>query len=875
MFSSLGHLASRRWIVILIGWFLCFGTIKFVAPNWKDAARDGEFDHLPKEMDSIRGEKRFAEAFPEDLLASSAVIVIRREAGPLTDGDDDDNDLAFIEYGIRDGLLQIQNEIDEQVLQEQLDIRQSELGEEKFRQQKEQLRREIEAQLAEGPISDSRITQITQIRSPSDEMIGEALLSEDGHAALVIVELSKKFLEYGNRPTIDKIEQLIAVPGGTLFKKGKPEDGGIPPGLVLRLAGTATVGRDMLIARDDSAAATETWTVGLVILLLALIYRAPLLALIPLITVGVANEVSLSLASLLSQYNARFHVDSESLLFGFRTFVEMNVYITVILYGAGVDYCLFLIARYKEELDRGANLDEAVSAAVAKVGSALVASATTTAFGIGMMVLAEFGKFRNAGIAIAMSLIVVLIASLTLTPALLRMFGRAAFWPHIRSERINATAGWISGSTLMAKLIESNPMRSGWEKIADAVTLRPAKLWGITLALMLPFALVGALFWNDLSYGLLSELPPESESVVGTAAVAKHFPEGTVGPLTVLLENDQVDFGAPDHPPVINNLVARIKEKQTELGIHDIRWSVDPLGSKNRPRGGTPTEIIYRRGLIRAKGPEYYVTQVEGRAGNATRLDIIFNTDPFAKESIGRLDGVAAAITEFIEEQAAPFNHTRVSFIGATANIRDLKETTDSDRIVIDIAVLSVVLFILWLLLKRFAISLYLILTVLFSYFVTLGLTYIVFWYLEPSVEFAGLDWKVPIFLFTFLIAVGEDYNIYLMTRIDEEQRLHGAVQGIRRALLRTGGIISSCGIIMAGTFSSLVLGGSLRGMQQLGFALALGVLLDSFVVRPILVPTYLTMLHRGDFGRWSALLGAPTEKTEVDTPKSASEVQS
>jgi RND superfamily putative drug exporter len=143
----------------------------------------------------------------------------------------------------------------------------------------------------------------------------------------------------------------------------------------------------------------------------------------------------------------------------------------------------------------------------------------------------------------------------------------------------------------------------------------------------------------------------------------------------------------------------------------------------------------------------------------------------------------------------------------------------------------------------------------LFSYLVALGATYSFFWLTDP--HFAGLDWKVPMFLFTILIAVGEDYNIFLMTRIDEEQQKHGPVKGVIEALSKTGRIISSCGIIMAGTFASLC-AGSLKGMIQLGFALAFGVLLDTFVVRPILVPAYLVLLHSGRFGKLGTWLGGP-----------------
>ena len=135
-----------------------------------------------------------------------------------------------------------------------------------------------------------------------------------------------------------------------------------------------------------------------------------------------------------------------------------------------------------------------------------------------------------------------------------------------------------------------------------------------------------------------------------------------------------------------------------------------------------------------------------------------------------------------------------------------------------------------------------LMMTVLLSYFATLGITFLFFWLVDPG--FAGLDWKVPMFLFTILIAVGQDYNIFLITRIEEESREAGPIDGIVLALDRTGSIISSCRIIMAGTFSSLM-AGSLMAMDQLGFALALGVILDTFVIRPIMVPAFLILLAR------------------------------
>ena len=169
---------------------------------------------------------------------------------------------------------------------------------------------------------------------------------------------------------------------------------------------------------------------------------------------------------------------------------------------------------------------------------------------------------------------------------------------------------------------------------------------------------------------------------------------------------------------------------------------------------------------------------------------------------------------------------------------------TESDRVRVNLLVLGGIFLILVVLLRHLWVAAYLLLTVLFSYFATLGATALAaaLWSGHPLDQ---MDWRVPFFLFTILVAVGEDYNILLVTRILQERWRHGAEEGTRRGLSRTGGTITACGLIMAGTFATLMLAG-LNTLVQIGFALAFGVLLDTFVVRPFLVPTFMLLMWRG-----------------------------
>jgi RND superfamily putative drug exporter len=690
---------------------------------------------------------------------------------------------------------------------------------------------------------------ILRVRTFRDKSLGRLFESKDNKASLVKVELKADFLNKSNRHIIRKIEQLVG--GNDLGQTASlHRERLIPPGLNLALSGSAMVGRDMGVNAKKSVDDTHFWMLVLVVILLLCIYRAPVLVLIPLATVYVSVGLALDLLACLARAG---YVE---------LFSGIEIYAAIVMCGAGIDYCMFLISRYKEELDGGATFDEATKGSIVKVGAALAASAGTTMCGIGMMVFAEFGKFRQAGVAMSFGLFFVLAASLTFTPALMRLFGRWAFWPHIRTERVAVDPAWVSPTSLIVRLLQRNWFGGLWDRVGQALLKRPGTIWLASVAVMMPFVVVAVVCFEHRSYGLLSELPPDETSVFGAKAVQRHFPPGQTGPITILLENQRVDFGVQAGRKAVEDLTRALDSRKQELRIADIRSIADPLGMRAEEEVADLSRLqrAFSKRLMRKRASRHYVSDKGDLAGHVTRIDVVLEIDPFSPESIDQFDRLRQAVLKEMPGELA--DDSRILYIGAIPSIRDLKTVTGRDQIRIDILVLASVFLILVLLLRKVAISGYLILSVFFSYLVTLGVTYTWFWasafFATGDVAgFPGLDWKVPMFLFTILIAVGEDYNIYLITRIDEEQRRHGKIKGVIVALSKTGKIISSCGLIMAGTFFSLYIGGSLAAMRQLGFALGFGVLLDTFVVRPVLVPAYLILLYRGRFGFLGKFLGA------------------
>ena len=643
--------------------------------------------------------------------------------------------------------------------------------------------------------------------SPYTARLGGKLVSRDRQASLIVLGLANEFMATENVPFVESIEQLL--------EESKQGLSDWPDGLQMGLSGSALVGSDMLRSAEQSIKNTETYTIVLVIAILLIVYRSPVLIAVPLLTIVASLLLATSVVAQLTQL--------DQLLgwtwWDFKIFTTTKIFVVVILFGAGTDYCLFLIARYKEELRAGKEKSQAVVDALGGVGEALAASAFTTIIGLGTMYFANFGKFKNSGPAIGLCLFVTLVACVTLAPALLRGLGQSVHW--------TIPIGRLWGNK--SKRDDDQPS-AFWQWAAKLILARPLPILLCATLAMLPFFLVG--LDVSITYDLLSELDPHCVSKRGATQLQEHFHVGESGPLVVLAHKQDADFLSADGVQAIRDLTSSLYLD----GVTAVRSLVSPIGKKSK--GGASSLLEHNHRLTQA----VYLGKPGTTDGGVTRLELVLDHDPFSIEAIQVLQDVDKHLEQL--RAADPYwAGSRFVFSGTTAAIRDLRQVTSQDNIRIQWLVVLAVLVILLILLRRPAVCIYLILSVLFSYYVTIGATELWFQWLYGS-TFEGLDWKVPLFLFVILVAIGQDYNIYLATRVFEEQEQHGLFGGLRQAVVRTGGIITSCGVIMAGTFLSMTTG-SLRGIAELGFALTLGVLLDTFVVRPILVPAFLALLFR------------------------------
>ena len=577
----------------------------------------------------------------------------------------------------------------------------------------------------------------------------QAFPSEDGKAALVNIALSSDVAQ-------DRIEEKPTLTLVVDFLREDLKKNFESQALTTHVTGFGGIFADLFGAFGSIDSTLLTTTLLVVSLILIVVYRSPLLWILPLFTAVTA----LSLAGTIVYYLAKAGtIDLNG---------QSQGILSVLVLGAATDYALLLIARYREELHHHESRFESMRIALKGVIEPIIASGSTVIAGLLVLLLSQLSGNRGLGPVGAIGIAAAMITVLTLLPALLVVFGRWIFWPKI--PKFDDVDEQLSGT---------------WAKVGKAVEKNPKRIWISTAVVLTIFAGFSFTLKAD---GLANTeaFTSRTDSVIGLEELGKHFPSGEGSPVEIVVRQNDV--------AAVTNALGAI----TNVAF------VEPVvdGQKIPGAPTPPIKVVEGKVLLNATlkvAPD----SVEAR-----------NTIPKIREALHQID-------------------KEILVGGGTAVQYDTDVASRADNRLIIPIVLLIIGLILGLLLRSIAAAALLLLTVVLSFMATLGVCQLVF---ENVFGFAGADASFPLFAFIFLVALGIDYNIFLMTRVREEAMKIGTRKGVVKGLTVTGGVITSAGIVLAATFAVLgVL--PLVFLAELGFAVAFGVLLDTIIVRSLLVP--------------------------------------
>ncbi|SFF64898.1 MMPL family transporter [Blastococcus tunisiensis] len=608
----------------------------------------------------------------------------------------------------------------------------------------------------------ARVDQAVGIAEDAGALEGEAsppIPSEDGEAVQAVLPFDPN-LGDALGEVIGQLRDLPGIDGTTAYVTG--------PGAIFSDFAEGFAGIDglLLIA-----------AFGVVLLILLVVYRSPLLPLLVIGTAGMALVVSLAVAYFLAD-QGWITVNGQS-----------QGIASILVVGAATDYGLLLVSRYREELRRERSPVAAMKVALQQSWEPIAASGGTVILGVLCLLFSDLGSNRALGPISAVCIAFAMLAALTFLPALLVLFGRAAFWP------------------FRPKFGEEHTHGKGWERIATSVGRRPTRYLVGSAGVLVVFALFLPTFDAD-GIPLSEAVRGGSESGAGQEALARHYEAGAASPAVIITPAD----GWQD--------VA-----DAAAGVDGVAEVAPFTGEQGGPPGAGSGEPVEVDGLV--------------------RIDATLADAPDSEAAQDTVQQLRAAVSDVDADALVG---------GSSAQDLDTQETAARDLAVIVPLVLLVITVVLALLLRAIVAPLLLVATVALSTAATVGVAALVF---DHLFQFPGSDPQVLLIGFVFLVALGIDYNIFLMTRAREESVRHGAKDGVLRALAVTGGVITSAGLVLAATFGALTVL-PLVILIQLGFLVGFGVLLDTFVVRTLLVPAAVHLI--GDKVWWpGALASGPT----------------
>ncbi|MGE7929708.1 MMPL family transporter [Lysinibacillus xylanilyticus] len=610
---------------------------------------------------------------------------------------------------------------------------------------------------------------------PYDKMPPQAFLASASDNGTTIV--TPIFFEKG--VATDSLRESLKALTKTMDKYNIQLDKDlVSDNLHVRYSGPVGIATDAVSLFSQADVKLLIATVLLVLVLLIIIYRSPLLAIIPLIVVVLAYGVISPTLGFLAD-NGLIDKDSQAVSI-----------MTVLLFGAGTDYCLFLISKYREILFKIEDKTTAMKVTIKESGGAILMSALTVVIGLATLSLAHYGAFQRFAVPFSFGVLVMGIAALVVLPAILVIIGRVAFFPFIpRTEEMAHKKGKK----------QHKPTHKISHKIGRFVTHKPWIVIVVTLLLL--GGLAAFVPRIQYTFDLLSSFPEDMPSREGFTLIEENFSPGELAPVQLIIDTEGIDIN--------------LQQQLTEISYID-SVADSQIGKKN----------------------------------NAIQLyEASLNANPYAKESLAHIPELRAEVIKMLETEGIKDADKHIWIGGETASQYDTQQLTVRDETVIMPTMIALIALLLFIYLRSITATVYLLATVIISYFGALGAGWLILHHVMGADAISG---AIPLYAFVFLVALGEDYNIFMISEIWKKRRTVDHLTAIEEGVVRTGSVITSAGLILAGTFAVLATL-PIQVLVQFGVVTAIGVLLDTFIVRPLLVPAITTVL--GKYAFWPGAL--------------------
>lgn len=720
-FSKIGGVVAGRrskWVTLAI-WILLTGILSVFLPN-VNSQENNAARQLPSDSWSLEAAALMKEQFPSN-EGVPALVVWYRGSG-LTD-----QDLAAVQ--------------------------------------------KVTKQLTDIPLAAQKgLPPLHQMPAPALK----SMVSKDGKILVLPISFNEgtetEILQEGMK----KLEEItVSQLGSDPFEAKIEEDG-----LHARITGPVGIQTDATALFKGADFALLMATVLLVLVLLILLYRSPILAIIPLVGVGFAYGIISPILGYLAK-QGWITVDAQSISI-----------MTVLLFGAGTDYCLFFVARYRQALLVEKDKYTALRVSFGGSTGAIGMSGLTVIVSLLGLLFAHYGSNHRFAIPFSVAIFIMAVASLTLVPALLAIIGRVSFYPFIPlTAEMRAEKEARKGK----RIREQKPVGAMNAALGRVVTERPKSVLAISLIILIALAAFAPQI--KFTYNILESFPSTMPSREGFSLLSEHVSPGSLAPVKV----------------VVN----------TEGKTADVQ--------------GVLSKLPYVESVSKPEDSK--------KDANYKAYELIFKQDPYDLDVINRIPEIRNTLEQKLME--AGIANPQVWVGGETATQYDTKTVVERDTKIVIPVVITVIAILLLVYLRSIVATVYLIATVLLSYYSALGAGWLILHYFMDTAAIQGL---IPLYAFVFLVALGEDYNIFMISSIWQERNRLSLKDAIRLGVSSTSSVITSAGLILAGTFAVLA-SLPIQVLVQFGVICAVGVILDTFIVRPFLVPS-ITMLL-GDAVFW------------------------